>query len=327
MQPPLISVIIPTYNAEKTIGKTIASVLNQTYPHFEILIINDGSTDATLDVISHIPDPRIKIFSYPNKGLSPSRNRGIQQASGDYIALLDADDLWTPDKLADQLHALEQHPDAAVAYSWTDYIDSQDQLLHQGFYTKANGNVYLKLLLTNFLENGSNPLICKWALAEVGEFDCSLSNASDWEMWLRLAARYPFVCVAKRQVLYRVSSRSVSSNIRGMEACCLRILERHLANASPELQPIKQQSLSNLYLYFTFRTLEISQTRRSSFVSIYYLGQAARYDLRLFQRHTRLTLVALAKICLSIILSPQFAQQQILLIKTRYGKPKQHYQT
>ncbi|MBF2047185.1 MAG: glycosyltransferase [Elainella sp. C42_A2020_010] len=315
MNTPLISVIIPAYNSATTIERTIRSVLDQTYTHFELLIINDGSTDRTLEVASSIQDERIKIFSYPNSGVHASRNRGIAQAAGDYITFIDADDLWTADKLAAQLNALQQNPQAAVAYSWTDYIDQQDQFLRKGTYIKANGNVYAKLLVTNFLENGSNPLICKWAFAEVGLFDCVLKNAGDWDMWLRLAARYPFVCVAAPQILYRVSPKSLSTHLWSMETCCIEILEKNFATAPAELQPLRGQCFSNFYLYLALKALEASQSRSSSLKAIHYLLQAVKYDPSLPRRRQFLTLLTLVKAFLGVLFSPQIARQQLSLIK------------
>ncbi|HEY9859784.1 MAG TPA: glycosyltransferase family A protein, partial [Candidatus Obscuribacterales bacterium] len=95
---PLVSVIIPAYNAETTIQETVKSVLEQSLQDFELIIVNDGSTDNTLQVLDRISDPRIKVFSYPNAGAAVSRNRGFAQATGELIAFLDADDLWTPKK-------------------------------------------------------------------------------------------------------------------------------------------------------------------------------------------------------------------------------------
>ncbi|HBL15031.1 MAG TPA: glycosyl transferase family A, partial [Cyanobacteria bacterium UBA11162] len=108
---------------EKTIKETIESILNQTFVDFELIVINDGSTDSTVDIVTSIQDSRLQVFSYPNAGLAASRNRGIDRATGKYISFIDADDLWTPDKLERQLKALEENPQAAVAYSWTDCID------------------------------------------------------------------------------------------------------------------------------------------------------------------------------------------------------------
>nr|MDJ0704594.1 glycosyltransferase family A protein [Leptolyngbyaceae cyanobacterium MO_188.B28] len=172
--PPLISVVIPVYNGQSTIQETVDSVLKQTLTDFELIVINDGSTDKTLEILEANPDPRIKIFSYPNKGLSASRNRGIRHAASDLITFLDADDLWSPDKLEAQRRALQAHPNADVAYSWTDYIDGDSQFLQAGMHITANGNVLAKLLTVNFIESGSNVLIRQSALKSVGFFDESL---------------------------------------------------------------------------------------------------------------------------------------------------------
>jgi glycosyltransferase involved in cell wall biosynthesis len=174
---PLISVIIPVYNGEKTIQETIKSVLQQTFTDFELIIINDGSTDSTLEKIAQFKDDRIKVLSFPNKGLATSRNRGITNSHGDYLAFIDADDLWTQDKLQAQLRALQHHPEAVLAYSWTDYIDEDSRFFRSGSHLTFNDYVYKKLLRGNFLENGSNPLIRKKVFAEIGNFDKSFPQA------------------------------------------------------------------------------------------------------------------------------------------------------
>ena len=128
----MISIIIPAYNAEKYLESTIQSVINQTYTDWELIIINDGSNDGTLELISNFKDrdSRIKVFSYENAGVAHSRNRGIAKARGEYIAFLDADDLWTPNKLEMQLEALQNNLDVGVAYSWVDYIDETGKFLY-----------------------------------------------------------------------------------------------------------------------------------------------------------------------------------------------------
>jgi glycosyltransferase involved in cell wall biosynthesis len=218
---PLISVIIPVYNGESTIRETLESVLRQSFQNFEIIIINDGSTDHTLEIVNSIKDVRIKIFSYLNSGLSVSRNRGLGHAKGEYITFLDADDLWTSDKLEVQLRTLKQAPEAALVYSWSDRIDEYSKPIGKGGHISVNGNALPYLLLTDILENGSNPLIKAEIFSSVGPFNECLLAAEDWELWLRIAARYPFVSVPKSQVLYRISSSSLSSNTAKMEYFCL----------------------------------------------------------------------------------------------------------
>ncbi|MGA9380619.1 MAG: glycosyltransferase family A protein, partial [Phormidium sp.] len=136
---PLISVIIPAFNSEKTIRETIESVLHQTFSDFELIVINDGSTDAILEIVTSIKDPRIKVFSYPNTGVAASRNRGFSHSCGEFIAFLDADDLWTADKLEAQLKALQENPQAAVAYSWMDNIDESGKFFSSSFHITENG--------------------------------------------------------------------------------------------------------------------------------------------------------------------------------------------
>ncbi len=317
METPLISIIIPAYNAAKTIERTLQSALAQTYENFELLIVDDGSTDATVAVISRIQDPRIQVFACEHQGHAASRNYGLARAAGEYCAPLDADDLWTKDKLEAQLKALQQRPEAAVAYSWTDYIDAEDQVIRRGTYITAQGDLYRRLLETNFIENGSNPLIRRSLLVEIGGFDCELVNAADWDVWLKLAARTEFVCVAQPQVLYRVSVNSVSANLQGMETCCLRILNRNFAEAPAAVQPARARCFGNFYLYLTLRAIEISQSRWSSLKALRPLAQAVRHDRSILQRRRYLVKLAVAKIAASFLLSPHWVRRQIAALQAR----------
>ncbi|HAX77744.1 MAG TPA: glycosyl transferase family A [Cyanobacteria bacterium UBA11372] len=306
----MISVIIPVYNGEQTIRETINSVLNQTFSDFELIVINDGSQDSTLEIVSSIPDSRIKIFSYPNSGQAISRNRGIERASGEFIAFLDADDLWKPNKLEAQLKALEANPQAAVAYSWTDFIDKDGQFLGTGTRINYSGNVYEKLLVRNFLEHGSNPLIRRQALIEVGGFDGSLTPAEDWDLYLRLACHYQFIAVLSVQVLYRVSANSSSTNVARMEAASLQVIERAFNLAPASLQHLKKYSLSTLYIYLMFKSLENASKRQNSVAAVRYLGLAIRSDLSVLRRRQTL-LKALFKIAAMSLLPA--AQNRVLI--------------
>ncbi|MEL6163538.1 MAG: glycosyltransferase family A protein, partial [Cyanobacteria bacterium J06628_3] len=153
-----ISVIIPVYNGENTIKETIESVLKQTFTNFELIIINADSTDKTLSIVSQIKDKRVKVFSYPKANVAVNRNRGFKHATGDYITFLDADDLWTDDKLTAQYQALQSNPQAGVAYSWTNCIDENGQFIRKTSHANCNGDVYSKLLVNNFINSSSKPL-------------------------------------------------------------------------------------------------------------------------------------------------------------------------
>ncbi len=292
---PLVSVVIPVYNGEKKIQETIDSILNQTFSDFEIVVINDGSIDSTIEIIEKVSDSRLRLFSYSNTGLAASRNRGLAQASGEFISFIDADDLWTADKLEAQLRALREYPQAAVAYSWTDYINESSQFLHSGRRITATGDVYEKLLVMNFLENGSNPLIRRQALTAVGGFDESLPAAEDWDLWLRLAARYQFVAVQSAQVLYRVSANSMSTNLSRQEAASLQVIERAFSQAPKSLQYLKKHSLAQLYKYLTFKTLEVHPGKQKSIHAAKFLWRCVKYDPAML-RQTRVMLIAVLKI-------------------------------
>jgi len=310
---PLISVIIPVYNGEKTIQETIESVLNQTFTDFELIVINDGSQDATLEIVERIQDPRLKAFSYTNAGQATSRNRGISHACGEYISFIDADDLWTPDKLEAQLRALQDNSQAAVAYSWTKCIDELGNFSRRGSHISVNGDVYAKLLLIDFIENGSNPLIRAQAIAEVGGFDESMTPSEDRDLWLRLAARYHFVAVPSPQVLYRQSANSASANILRMEAASLRVIEQAFSQAPEFLQYLKQSSLANIYKGLTFKALEEPLERQRGLTAARLLWNSVKNDRALLR--SRVILKVLFKIAVVTLLPPQ--QAQALLAKAK----------
>jgi len=310
---PVISVIIPAYNSEKTINHTIKSVLNQTFTDLELIVINDGSQDSTLEVVTQIQDSRIKVFSYSNAGGNVSRNRGLDRAVGEFVSFLDADDLWTPDKLQSQLKTLQENVTAKVAYSWTDYIDANGQFTLSGKRINVNGNVYEKLLLGNFLENGSNPLIYRKALITLGGFDESLTAAQDWDMWLRLASKFDFICVPSVQILYRISSNSVSCNLVRQEKACLQVLERaykerHSLRDAPSRSTLKNSwniSLANLYKYLTCKALQKPFNRKKGLASARFLWKYFLNDPSRLQ-NINFTLKVLLKIIIVLTLPTLF---------------------
>ncbi|MBD2448463.1 glycosyltransferase [Nostoc sp. FACHB-152] len=303
---PIISVIIPAYNSEKTIKSTIDSVLNQTFKNFELIVINDGSTDSTLNIISQIQDHRLKVFSFDNAGGNISRNRGLHQAVGEFVSFLDADDIWTTDKLASQLEALQANTDAKVAYSWTDYIDENGKFLVAGNHLAVNGDVYERLLVSNFLENGSNPLIYREALVELGGFDESLKAAQDWDMWLRLAAKYSFICVPEVQILYRVSANSLSTHLDRQEKACLQVLKGAYNTRPLVSKNIWNLSLANLYKYLVCKALQEPFNRQKGITAARFLWLFIINDAARSQR-INFTLKILLKIIIIIALPPNLS--------------------
>jgi glycosyltransferase involved in cell wall biosynthesis len=255
---PLISVIVPAYNAETTILETIDSVLQQTYSNLELIVINDGSTDTTLDLLNNLNDERLKIFSFGNAGLAESRNRGIVLATGEYITFIDTDDLWTPDKLEKQLEVLHRNPDAGVAYSWTAFIDESGKYLHAMEPIYFEGNIYEALLTNCFIAGGSNILARSTCINSVGRFDTELRAAEDWDYWLKLAVEWSFVVVPKYQILYRLSVGAMSSDVEMIEANTLEVINRAYNSAPPELNSLKRKTLASVNRYFAYLYLSRS---------------------------------------------------------------------
>ena len=293
-----ISVIIPAYNAQHTILETIESVQQQTFKELEIIVINDGSTDQTLDKVKSIKDSRILVFDYPNSGASIARNRGISKASGDYISFIDADDLWTKDKLEKQLTALQNNPQASVSYSWIAIMlenkeSSADRVSYfPGKKVFFEGNIYSQLLLENFIANGSNILAKKEAIASIEKFDSSLKIGEDWDFYLRLAAKYCYVLVPEHQVIYRKSSTSLSTDVSNMEKDSLRIIERAYQNAPQELQFQKNKSIARLSIICGRSYFELNRNSQDIIEAKQRLWKSIKLDpLILFSQDTLALLV------------------------------------
>jgi glycosyltransferase involved in cell wall biosynthesis len=278
---PTVSVIVPAYNVENTIVETIHSIQAQTFSDFELIVINDGSTDNTVEVVSQIQEPRLKIFSYENGGLPVARNRGIQRATGEFITFIDADDLWKPDKLERQLNALREHPEAGVAYSWTAFIDENSNFLFAWKPLYFEGDVYPQLLVRNFISSGSNIMVRRQFIEAAGEFDPSLKSVEDWDYYLRLAALCPFALVPDYQILYRRSSQSMTSKVEVMEQANLIVIERAFQSAPSELQYLKRRSLANAYRYLAKQCLASVLDKKGVKKATQKLKQAIRFSPRI----------------------------------------------
>jgi glycosyltransferase involved in cell wall biosynthesis len=245
-------VVVPTYNAAGTLLDTIGSVLRQTFRDFELIVIDDGSTDDTRRVAQAVRDPRVAVFTYPNGGLAAARNRGIDRSRGQFVSFIDADDLWTPDKLARQLEALRRHPEAALAYSWTAFIDRQGRFLFAKEPSRCEGDVHAELLRSCFVASGSNIMVRRSCIDVVGGFDTALAAAQDWDFCLRVATRSRFVVVPRYQILYRVWEGAMSANAERCEQACLAICERAYSTVGDVTGRRRRESLSNVKQYVAF---------------------------------------------------------------------------
>lgn len=213
---PLISVIIPAYNAEKTICETMDSVFSQTYSNLQILVVNDASRDGTLEKLKQYDDPRLEIIDLPqNVHVPAARNAALKCARGDYIAFLDSDDVWVDTKLEQQLAFLEQNENYGACFTWGEIIDETGQkwpledpeicMLH-GFFHE--GNRTHREWFLRFLEKG-NCLLCSSALVRaeivhlVGAQNSSLLQLQDFEYWIRVLSHRNIYILEQELTKYR----------------------------------------------------------------------------------------------------------------------------
>ncbi|MBW4681915.1 MAG: glycosyltransferase family 2 protein [Microcoleus vaginatus WJT46-NPBG5] len=254
---PLVSVIIPAYHAEAFIEDTLNSVLSQTYKNIEVVVVDDGSQDRTAAIVRAIiqQDARVFLFQQSNAGVAAARNLGIQKSRGEYIAPIDADDIWYPQNLEKQVRCLlEAGPSVGVVYSWSLDIDEKGSLTG-GFYTSdIEGDVYTALLYKYFLGNASSTLIRKACFDKVGGYNCKLKEQNaqgceDRELYLRIAEFYQFRVVPEFLVGYRQIGNSMSCNDALMAKSHLLLLAE-AQHRHPEIPAgIYQSSTSNFYLY------------------------------------------------------------------------------
>lgn len=286
---PKVSVVIPAYNAMTYLPETVESVLRQTLTDFEVLIVNDGSSDQIGQWASQVTDPRVKLISQQNQGLSGARNTGIAQAQGEYIAFLDADDLWEPTKLEKQVRCLEDNPAAGLVYSWTAFVDENGQSTGRVMTAGAEGDVWRQILERNIIDCPS-VVVRRCCFETVGVFDRKLRSVEDWDMWIRIASRYPFVVIKEPLVYYRHHSSNMSKNWQVMEQAFRLVIEKAFHSVPPELLYLKNRSYGNANLRLAWKALQCSDKDYKR--AIQFLQQAlAHYpQLRYSGEYIRLSL-------------------------------------
>lgn len=257
-----VSVIIPAYNAMRYLPETLESVLNQTFKDFEVIVVNDGSSDETEQWVGRVSDSRVRLISQANQGASKARNTGIANARGEYIAFLDADDLWAPTKLEKQVALLDSHEKAGLVYTWVESIDQNGVSRGRILQPSAEGQIWETLLLHNVVECGSTPLVRRSCFDRVGLFDERLTNVEDRDMWLQIAAHhYDFLVVKEPLVYYRQHPNSKGKNWPLVERSACLLLEKAFADPPSDLDParlerLRQQSYSMVYLRLAWKPLK-----------------------------------------------------------------------
>jgi glycosyltransferase involved in cell wall biosynthesis len=200
-KPPRVSVIIPTYNRARIIEEAVDSVLAQDYKGFELIVVDDGSTDNTSEVLARYEDDIRMIFQM-NKGVSAARNRGIAEAAGKLIAFLDSDDLWLPQKLSTQVEFFRQRPDALICQTEEVWVRNGVRVNPKQRHKKPSGMIF-KPSLELCLVSPSAVMIRRELLDTVGNFDETLPACEDYDLWLRISCRFPVFLIETPLIVKR----------------------------------------------------------------------------------------------------------------------------
>ncbi len=212
MNSPLISVITPTYNRADFIGEALQSVKEQTYEHFEHLIVDDGSTDDTREQLPpFLKDDRFRYFYQENQGQSVARNLGIAKARGDFICFLDSDNLWVASKLATQLEIFRQHPEVDVVYGDIITINHAGKEISRRNKPRFSGYIAFQMLKDNCVSMNT-AMVRRRCFEELGGMSAKYRVADDYDLWLRFSSRYLFQYIPEYLAYYRVMEKQISSD-------------------------------------------------------------------------------------------------------------------
>jgi len=279
---PLVSVIVPAYNAQKYISATLQSISRQSYPHLEIIVTDDGSNDKTVEIVKNamIKDRRIKLLQQSNLGVAAARNLAIRQSGGSFIAPVDADDICFPDKIAKLLDGLQKAGNrSGLAYSWSAIINQYGNLIGKSRMFDFEGDVFEYLLFSNFIGNASSALIRKTCFDAVGLYNTTFfsqkaQGCEDYDLYLRIAEKFEFKLIKEFLTGYRKTEHSMSDNYTAMERS-MQLVLRDQKTRNPWLPDVVLKWASAYYFLWLS---SLAQNKGCYYDSISYLFMALRYD-------------------------------------------------
>jgi glycosyltransferase involved in cell wall biosynthesis len=250
---PTVSVVIPTYNRANVLGSAIRSVLNQDYQDFEIIVVDDGSTDDTEQVVTAVDKPQIKYIRHEeNRGPAAARNTGIGSARGRYIAFQDSDDQWVPQKLGHQVQVIEA-ASGRVGAVYTGFwrVKNGNKTYEPRRREKSEGDIHKELLRGNFLGTPTI-LVKRECFGSAGLFDEKLFHLEDWEAWLRISRHYEFRLIDEGLVECFETPDSLSTNLSTLIEAHEYILGKHheMFRTYPEIHGEERYWIGNLWCQF-----------------------------------------------------------------------------
>jgi glycosyltransferase involved in cell wall biosynthesis len=233
MTAPLVSVVIPAYNSARTVRQAIESALAQTVEDLDVIVVDDGSSDDSAAVAESVGDPRVRVVVQANGGAAAARNTGLAMATGKYVAFLDADDLWLPQKLAVQLDVLRAHPDVSAVQSGVINVDDELNFLGEERCTPSEDALLDCLYFRNMPGVMTTLVIERTKFEEMGCFDTALTILEEWDMTIKAARYCNMISIEEPLALYRVHPGNRSRNLDIHIAPGFRVLDGLFAD--PEL--------------------------------------------------------------------------------------------
>ena len=290
-----VSVVVPAYNISAYIADALKSLEKQTFRDFEALVVDDGSIDNTAEIVQSFcqRDSRFRLLQKQNGGLASARNYGIARAKGEYIALLDGDDIYLPDKLANHVTQLERASKIGVVYSASRAIRDDGKPTFMALSGKpVKSDPLIALLCKNFIGHGSNVVFRRSIFDEVGGFDETLRSCEDVDFWLRIAAtrNWEFYRVPKVLCCYRVCPSGLSFNVQQMQRSRETVIEKAYQRSPEIVKPVLPTAYSYMYRYLA----RLSLTAGDEAKARDFIDRAIASDASIFYRDWRslLTLIS-----------------------------------
>ena len=222
-----VTVIIPAYNRRDLLGRSLDSVLSQTCPADEIIVVDDGSTDDTNNLIAE-RYPQINYLYQDNQGISSARNAGINRAKGEWLAFLDSDDEWLPNKLEVQMAALRDHPEHLIAHTNEHWLRNGRPKKQQPKHRKYGGRIF-RYCLPLCVISPSSVVIHRSVFDRIGQFDAAMTVCEDYDMWLRISCRYPILYIDEPLIVkHGGHADQLSQKYRGMDRYRIRAIQNVL---------------------------------------------------------------------------------------------------
>jgi glycosyltransferase involved in cell wall biosynthesis len=289
---PSISVVLPTYNVAGFIRAAIESILQQSYECFEVILLDDGSHDGTADIADSFADPRIRVCRRKHRGPTFAMNDAIGLSRGKWIAFLDGDDTWAPNKLKRHVEVMTARPELDMTFSRSRLMDENGRRLRVKSPRWTGPLTYRDLLISNPAANGSSIVACRKSILTAGGFDTTFAAGYDHELWLRLALLRPdnMICIPEVLTFYRRRRGQITRDWHVMEKAWQDIIEKHRLLHPEVVNAVEGQGRCNLYRYLAAIAYENKNYRGG----LSLLSQSLKSAPSLFFRTYRSYVVASA---------------------------------